>query len=655
MAGIEEKPMSKGAALFAGLLQAVALYLVYLSLSLTDIWGYMPAIVQLAAYGLLALAMIMLTQRGLMMKSIWTLKVSLKAAMLSVVLLSIAAILAGSQGARLLEIAVKPRAVFDYPVPEIIMMVTPPDHMDAAEFTERLSIEDEPSSGLKPIPEGSIIRIRVKNAVYAPILIAGHNRLAFLSGVDGGFVAQFTLKDEIVWQVRQGSRVIGQWPILIQADDAPVIERADFRQMLTGDGLFALSLKLSDDFGLHEVAVGVMAENSDTDILHDRTLLTISGLREFSGETYINLASSEFAGRKVDLIVEVTDQAGQKQRKTLAGISLPSREFSNPYSRRIIEIRTAVKTEPENLKKLARELMALGLVPGDGQTPTIYYMALRSAYWRLTMAKSQDEINSAQDILWDLANQLEMGDSGQFSRDILDLLASLKLTLHQRLDVAGIKKQLQEIDKVIILFLRSQKVMLNPNADPAKYDVKELRRIYSKILKHSHYKRFDQAIDLISYLEHGFIYGERDILSEQGFKRFQLVNRARDKVNILKKTQRQVMSFALRNTVNMELASLDGATTASPKLLANGDILKWITIQQKLGVSVNDLGRSLVKSGMNTAQLTVAAGDLIDDVVQSMEAGDMEAAVQYQSEVLTLLGRLRNILDRELQFRPQSP
>lgn len=650
MAGIEEHPTSKGAALYAGLLQAVALYLVYLALSLTDLWGYMPPMVQVITYGLLALAMMTLITKGLMATTGLSVQASLKAVILSVLLLSMAGILAGADSRRLLEVAVKPRTLFSYPIPEITMTVTPPDYSKREEFTERLVPGDEESAGLNPVPENSEIMVRIENTAYAPTLVAGHKRIEFLSAKDDGFVAHFTLKDESNWQIREGSRKIGVWPIFILEDEAPIIDRADFRQMETKDGLFGLSLDLSDDYGLSEVVVSVRTSDDNTNILYDRTKLAITSLKEFSGELYINLASSDFAGQKVDLILEAVDQAGQKQKHIMSGISLPIREFSNPLSRKIIEIREELRVQPDIRKKLARRIMALGLTPDDGQTPSIYYMALRSAYWRLTNSKTEDDINNARNILWDLANDLEWGDRGQFNDDILALLASLKLTLYQKQDLAEIKKQLQEIDKTIILFLRKQP----PDAD---YNVKELRKIYSKILAHTHYKKIDQAIELISYLEHGFIYHNKGILSGLGYDRFQTIQRARDQVNILEKTQRQIMAFVYKNSVPLELASLDtkNPETAGNLILSpNKDIQNWIVLQRKLGVTVNGLGRTLLKSGIDASELTVAASDLVRDATRSMESGNMDAATGYQSQIMTLLNSLKNILDRERQYSPKG-
>ncbi|MBL4893774.1 MAG: DUF4175 family protein [Emcibacter sp.] len=649
MDGLEDTPTGKGRALFSGLLQAVALYLVYLALSLTDLWGYMPSAVQAVTYILLALAMMACIMRGLMTAPILSAQAGRKAIILSVLLLSIAGILAGSDSKRLLEIAAKPRGIFSYPVPEITLTVTPPGYSGKKEFTQRLTSENEKGTPLNLIPEGSEIMMQVENTAYAPTLYAGHQRVAFLSTTDGGFVARFTLKDEMRWQLREGTRLVADWPMIILEDDAPTIHRADFRQIMTDDGLFALSLDVSDDYELVEVTVGVMPSGGDTDMLYDQTTLAVSQLKEFSGELYVSLASSDFAGQKMDLVVEAVDQAGQKQTKIISGISLPLREFTNPLARKIIDIREGVRTQPQIRKKLARRLMALGLTSDNEQTSPIYYMALRSAYWRLTNPVNDDDINSARQILWHLANELEQGNAGQFNHDILALLASLKLALYQKQDLAEIRTQLQEIDKTVIMFLRH-----NPLAEDFEdYNVKELRKLYGKIMSHRHNKKTDQALDLVSYLEHGFIYRDKGILSGQGYARFQTIRHAQDQVSSLEKSQRSVMSFVYKSSVPLELASLTLKNTHIKRL--NKDIQNWISLQKKLGVTVNDLGRTLLKNGIDPAGITVAANDLVQDAARSMEAGDMEAAAGYQSQIMTLLQSLKNILHRENRFNPNRP
>ncbi len=660
--------LSNNRVILTGLLQAAALYLAYLALSLADIWGYAPPLVQAVVYGILFLLMMICIMRGLMGKVIWPLRASLRAVVLSVFLFSVAAVLAGPDARRLIETAVKPRAVFSYPVPEITMIVTPPAYSGRENFTEILSL-DGAAGGLTPIPEGSEIMVRLQNISHAPTLIAGDQSADFLSGEAGGFVAKFTVRDEINWAIREGSREIGEWPLLILADDPPVIERAQFRPMMSDDGLFGLSLHLKDDYGLAAVYVDIVAsEGAAEHNILDRITLPIADLKEYDAETYVNFSSSDLASKKVDMVIEAVDQAGQSQKKIIPGISLPEKKFGNPYARKIVEIREQLLTLPDQRKKLARKLMALGLVPDDGQTPPVFYMALRSAYWRLTKPKDDGDIISARDILWDIALMLEDGDAGQFNRTILDDFAALKLAILQKKTDDDIRQQLQDIDKAIILFQRHQKSSLRAAPDMRRhednYDIKELRRIYGKILSHMHYKKFEQAIELVTFLEHGFIYQGRDMLSAQSYGRFQVISTARDTINSLEDTQRQILSYAYQQSITLEIATLDiagditGGRGISQKTSqirpSHKNIKDWTALQNKLAETVNDLGIRLQRAGIEAAHLTVATGDLMRDAIRSMEAGNMAETAENQTEILMLLNRLKKMLDREMQFSPQK-
>ncbi len=667
-------------AILTGLLQAVALYLAYLAISLAEPWGYAPPWVQAVVYGILFIVMMTCIMRGLMGKIIWPLRASLRAIVLSIFLFAAAAVFAGPDRGRLIEIAVKPRAVFSYPVPEITMIVTPPAYSGREKFTEVLSLDEAQTGGLTPIPQGSEIMVRVLNIAHAPTLIAGDQPVAFLRGQAGGFAVKFIVDDEISWAIKEGSRKIGgkkiggrkigEWPLLILADETPVIERADFRDMMSDDGLFGLSLHLKDDHGLAAVYVDIVAsdeaqKHNIQNNIPNRITLPITDLKEYEAETYVNFSSSDLVSGTVDLMLEVVDQAGQSRKKIISGISLPEKKFANPHARKIIEIREQLLTLPDQRKKLARRLMALGLVPGDGQTPPVFYMALRSAYWRLTKPKDDGDIISARDILWDIAMMMEDGDVGQFNRTILDDLAALKLAIFQKRTDDEIRQQLQDIDKSIILFQRHQKSALRAAPDMGrhedKYDIKELRRLYGKILSHMHYKKFEQAIELVTFLEHGFIYQGRDMLSAQSYGRFQVISSARDTINNLEDSQRRLLSYVYKQSITLEIAALDMTPLnitdglAMPEqthqiMSPNKNIKDWIALQKKLAVTVSDMGIRLQRAGIDAAHLTVATGDLMRDVTHSMEAGDMAATAESQTAILMLLNNLKKLLDRKIHF-----
>ncbi|WP_339862812.1 DUF4175 family protein [Paremcibacter congregatus] len=631
--------------MITGLLQAGTLYCLYLALSLADPWGYLPPTGHMVFYVTLFLLMMGCIFFGLLGRTTGRLKVSAKWALLAVMITGISALLAGPDRTRLLELAVKPRAVFDYPVPEITVTVTPPLYSGRAAFTEQLPVNAEASSGLTPVPEGSNILVQVRNSPYAPTLIAGRHKLDFLTLQDGaGFAAGFTVKNEITWQIREGSRLVGAWPIVILEDEAPVVARADFRKLATEDGLFGVSLDLSDDYGLTQLSVGVVRTGEAPSGMQDVVALPVKDMKEFSGDFYLNMAASELAGHRVDLIVAATDAAGQQQVQAIPDIILPEKTFVVPAARQIMDVRKGIKADPDSRNTLARRLMALGLAPDDGMTSPVYYLALRSAYRRLMDPDDVVETDSALDILWDLANKLEDGAVGRLKNNELALLARLKLALYQHRDMADVRGLLQEIDKNVVLFLRGQSSLDHYTS----IDVPALRKLYGKILTHAHYKKFDKAIDLVAYLEHGFIYPDKGILAGQGYERFQIIRKALITVHDLEKSQRQIMSAAFKRALTPQMTA--GAPQADKETLQDQRMQSWVMRQRSLGILVGDLGRELVKSGVDASALTVAASDLIRDVVSSMEAGDMEEATQYQSQIMTLLQSLKKKLDQEMQL-----
>lgn len=613
--------------------------------------------VQLGVYGLLFLSMMTLITRGLMTAAEKQSSATLRRVILSSLIFSIAALAVGPDAGRLLSIAVKPRAIFSTPAPIITVKVTPPDYSGREMFTGKLTSTNDAATNLPPIAEGSQIKLHIENTRYAPTLVAGPQKIAFLSAEDGGFTAHFTLKDETIWQIKEGSREIARWPIVIIEDDPPVIITAEIRELTEAGGLLGLSINISDDYGIKDLQLGLIPpminDPSNIQEIHDQTILAVANIKDFSGELFIDLTSSVFAGQRVDLVLLAQDQAGQESRHVIPSILLPRKPFSDPLARRIIEIRDGIKQQPDRREKYARQLMALGLVPNRGETNSTFYMAVRSAYWRLINPKTAEDIQSALDIMWDLAQSLEDGDGGPFTNKILGHLSALKLALNQQQNSDDIRDRIEEMDREVIIFLRTEHSTYS--AHPP--DVKALRRIYNQVLKLAHLHEFDKAINLVTYLEHGFIYRDRDMLSGLGYGHFQKIKKARDQVSELEASQREIMAITYRGSITLELASNTdkGISELSQQKNIAKNITKnisgWIMSQKKLGLDIMTLGRNLLKDGIDISGLTVTASDITSDIAHNMEAGDMEAAARDQAQILILLKTVKNKLGQQMRLK----
>ncbi|MCF8474668.1 MAG: DUF4175 domain-containing protein [Emcibacter sp.] len=653
MVELAEKYKERGSVFFIGFLQALMLVCGYLMISLLDIWGYFPAIVQAIIYVFLGIFVILFIARGFKSGSNSSIKNILKMTFLCLTIMTILILLVGSDSKRLIEIALKPRAIFSYPIPEIIMTAIPPNYSGKLEFTEYLDPNSDQATTVRTIPEGSKISVRVSNIGYRPTLIAGHQRIDFKSDEKVGFIAEFTVNDELSFQIKEGSRIVGQWPMAVLEDDTPNIERADYELIQTDEGFFGLSLSLSDDYGLKEVTVSLSPVGKGADIISDQKKLAISDLKEFSDDVYVNMASSDLAGLRGDVMLDVMDYAGQKRRTIIPNISLPERYFSNPLARKIIHIRKSLIDPSEHIDSLARELMALGLTESSDLMPITYYVALRSAYWRLTKPKDDNDFKSARDILWNLANDLEGDIRVQFKTEILTQLSLLKTILHQEKAVPEIKEQLLALDKKIVLLIRAKEQSFKDRLDPTQLNIKALRRIYEKILAHSYYGKYDLALDLVTFIEQGFVYNNTILLSEQGYEYFVKINQARTTLNIIKTEQRKIISFMFKNSTKLELASgdiKDNIMMDKSTLVQNKSLKNWIGMQEKLGEDIHDLGRTLLLSGIDVAAFTIAAHDLIQDAIYNMQNGDMQSAMGDQNEILTIFQGIDNQLREKMKY-----
>ncbi|MFC7158143.1 hypothetical protein, partial [Pseudidiomarina halophila] len=74
---------------------------------------------------------------------------------------------------------------------------------------------------------------------------------------------------------------------------------------------------------------------------------------------------------------------------------------------------------------------------------------------------------------------------------------------------------------------------------------------------------------------------------------------------------------------------------------------EWSQTQSRIG-TLDQLSSALIGSGIDSRDDVEEVHRLIRDVLASLEAGQMETAAQYQSQILVLLNNLKHRLGEEL-------
>jgi hypothetical protein len=151
--------------------------------------------------------------------------------------------------------------------------------------------------------------------------------------------------------------------------------------------------------------------NSKTQATFAIDLPLPSTAKTMTQTVYSDLTENPLAGLDVDITLEATDGAGQKGYSKPARVKLPARVFTNPLSRALIEQRQNLALGNDGATaKAEHSLEALTVAPDHFyQNQSGVYLAIRTAYWQLRTSRRQDDIQSTEKLLWDIATGIEQG------------------------------------------------------------------------------------------------------------------------------------------------------------------------------------------------------------------------------------------------------
>src|SRR5690606_9360127 len=181
-------------------------------------------------------------------------------------------------------------------------------------------------------------------------------------------------------------------------------------------GALQLAYTLKDDYGVVS-AEGeiepVDTANADARPLFDAPALPLSlpqmRTRDGTGETMRDLTAHPWAGAPVKLTLVARDEAAQEGRSAPVELLLPARRFNEPLARAVVEQRAKLAMDANAVPIVAEALDALTLAPEKTFDNMTHYLALRTAYHRLNLARDDDDLRDVVDYLWTVALGIEDG------------------------------------------------------------------------------------------------------------------------------------------------------------------------------------------------------------------------------------------------------
>ena len=103
------------------------------------------------------------------------------------------------------------------------------------------------------------------------------------------------------------------------------------------------------------------------------------------------------------------DEAGNEGSSAPTEIKLPGRIFTKPLARALIEQRRILALDADAKPRIMAALDALSIAPEKFTKEVPHYLGLRSIYWQLNYAKTDDQLRDVVARLWGMAVTIEDG------------------------------------------------------------------------------------------------------------------------------------------------------------------------------------------------------------------------------------------------------
>ena len=253
------------------------------------------------------------------------------------------------------------------------------------------------------------------------------------------------------------------WTFAAVPDRAPVIA-------LTKDpegqvrGSLLLVYKIEDDYGVTEAQAtftrkdepGVTSLPRPLYAAPDYSLvLPQARTRNGVGQTTRDLTEHAWAGVDVVMTLVARDEAGNEGRSAPHEFQLPQRMFVKPMARALIEQRRILALDAEAKPRVLIALEALTYAPEQFEPDTRVYLGLRSIFWELTRARTDDALRDVVTRLWAMAVYLEDGNVSDAEQALRAAQEALRQALERGASEEEIKKLMEQLRAALDKFMQA--------------------------------------------------------------------------------------------------------------------------------------------------------------------------------------------------------
>ncbi|MBI1204176.1 MAG: TIGR02302 family protein [Rhodopseudomonas sp.] len=244
-------------------------------------------------------------------------------------------------------------------------------------------------------------------------------------------------------------------------------------------GAVRLDYKMDDDYGVVEAkAMFALKPDPQADGAHGRQphplfsapdyALTLPQARTRSGtaQTTHDLTEHPWAGAEVTVTLMARDEAGNEGRSKPREFQLPQRIFVKPLARALVEQRRILALDANDKPLVMTALDTLTIAPEQFTPEAGVYLGLRSIYYALRLARSDDELRDVVSRMWQMALQIEDGNVSQAEQALRQAQDALRQALERGASDEELKKLMDNLRAAMDKFMQAlaEEARKNPQA-----------------------------------------------------------------------------------------------------------------------------------------------------------------------------------------------
>ena len=469
---------------------------------------------------------------------------------------------AGSEAPERLQRALVPQlAIFEPSKPPVIdAWLTPPSYTGIPPAF--LAGPNAESKNFAEAPIGTIFSIRVSGGEGPPRIIRTRSQMdaRILDGKTYG--ADVTLRESETIAVAMEDEVIAEWTLRTTPDALPVTAFLSTPSEGRGNVL-RINFRASDDYGLTGVRAVITQDRKNKPAKADAERENLDlplprlGAKKAVSSSYHDMTPHPWAGLPVRVHLEATDAAGQVGRSSTIRIILPEREFTHPVAREIIVERRTLIAEPGDAALVAGALGDIARQPERYRDDVTVFLALGTVVRRLTGGRGEFDLDSLQQLLWDIALRIEDGKLSIARRNLREAEEALQKALEKGASDNDIARLMDELESALDNYLNELSKMANqadqktaqalPKNDRAmaltRQDLKKLMDEIRKLAQSGARADAKQLLSQLKNMLENMKTGQMVRMSPRGQESMKLLNRLQNLI----KEQQKLLDKTFRN------------------------------------------------------------------------------------------------------------